>query len=365
MGAMTILVSLLLGSGLAPTQRPQAAQPAGKSSQAQPVPAQLRSLLVAKNYGRLAETLAAKQLAFERSVLEEDALWEAFLSFSVPDPSLAQPLDDWVRASQDSWIARLARGYYLEKRGFAARGGAAFSRTPPQQLAGMAHFLDEAELDFRAALSRNGKLAMAHEGLMGIGQYRGDRAMVDAAYQSALRIAPASFQVRAARMYSLRPEWGGSYAEMKGVAAEAQQHVKKNPRLAALPGYVALYQVDDAVRSRDAAKALQLVSQAISTAQDPAFFSTRGWLHRREDRWAEALADLDHAIELGPHGWWYVDVRLAMSHYYKGDCLVHLERYDEAIQEYETTAQIDPYADEFLPGKVDMVRQMRDSKTRR
>jgi tetratricopeptide (TPR) repeat protein len=327
---------------------------------AQPVPTRLRSMLVARDFAALEETLAAKQVAFERSVLEEDALWEAFLSFSTPDPGLAAPLDDWVRASQDSWVPRLARGYYLQKRGFTEREAAWRSQTPRPQIGAMAGYLDNAEADFRAALSRNAKLAMAHEGLIGIGQYRGDRALVEAAYQSALRIAPASFQIRAARLHSLRLSWGGSYAEMQAVAAEARRHLDKNPRLAALPGYVALDQSDEALRAGDAAKALQLVSQAIATASEPAFHSANGRLHFRGDRYAEALADFERAIELGPRGWWYADIRLARSHVYKGECLVHLKRYDEAIEALELAARIDPYADEFLPGMVDMVRQLRD-----
>jgi tetratricopeptide (TPR) repeat protein len=365
MQPIAVLLWLALSVGPGPTQPAPAARSSGGPSAAQPLPFQLRSQLVARDFRQLAQTLATKQAAFERSVLEEDALWEAFLSFSIPDPSLAQPLDDWVSASPDSWVPRLARAYYLQKLGFTERGNARLDRVPSPQIQAMARSLDRAETDFRAALSRNAKLSMAHEGLMGIGEYRGDRAMVEAAFQSALRIAPASFQIRAARLHSLRPAWGGSYAEMMAVAGDAQRYLEQNPRLAALPGYVAVDQSDEALRAGDAAKALQLVSQAISTAPHPALYSARGRLHYRDSRYAEALADFERAIELGPRGWWYVDIRLAKSHMYRGESLAHLDRYDEAIEALELATRIDPYADEFLVGAVDMVRQLRDSRKRR
>jgi tetratricopeptide (TPR) repeat protein len=353
-----ILVLLVVGPSLARLP-PARAVEAPARAVAEPVPVELRRLLVERKYSQLAETLAAKQAAAERSVLVEDSLWEAFLSFSLPDRNLAVPLDEWVRASGDSWVPRLARAYHFQKMGFSARDDAAFGRTTPQQMDAMTAYLDMAEVDFKAAATHNPRLAMAHEGLIGIGQYRGDEKMVETAYQAALRLSPASFEIRAARIHSLRPRWGGSYASMLAVATEARQHFHTNPRLKALPGYVAVDEADEAARAGNGPRALQLLSQAISTAPEPAVLAARGWLHHREDRFPEALADFNRAIELGPHGWWYVNVRLPTSHYYKARCLVKAERYDDAIQEFERAIQLDPSDDGFR-FTLDLVRQMRE-----
>lgn len=87
----------------------------------------------------------------------------------------------------------------MQKLGFAARGSAAYGAASRQQVEGMQRAFQKAEIDFRAALGRNGKLIMAYEGLMGIGQFRGDKAMVEDAYRSALRpLRPASRSARPA-----------------------------------------------------------------------------------------------------------------------------------------------------------------------
>jgi tetratricopeptide (TPR) repeat protein len=300
---------------------------------------------MAKAYKQLAETLEARQKDFEKVVTEEDALWGAFLSFSIPDPRLAAPLDEWVETSNGSWPARLARGIYFEKLAFSADDSSPVHDLTPQAIEAMRRYVDKAELDFRAAVARNSKAIMAYDGLIGINQLRGERAAVDQAYQSALRLAPASFLIRAARMHSLRPRWGGSYEEMKVVAEQARPYLQRNPRLASLSGYVALDQAELA-KTRDLEPAVHLLSQAISAAEDPAFFSARGFLQFRLHQYSEALSDFDRALALRPGGWWYAEVRLASTLIYKGRCLFHLERYDEALEALGQAKQVDPFAEE-------------------
>lgn len=340
--SFAMLLSLLSG---APSSfsAPLAGAVGGGSVGNEPVPVQIRNLLASKAYDRLAQTLEAKQRMFEKSVDQEDALWEGFLSFSLDDPELAVSLDNWVRASPDSWVAHLARGLYLERWAFTIRGPGFRSGIfvdSPRQIDAMA-YADRAERDFRSALDKNPSAILAYDGLMFVGLLREDRVKVDDAYRAALRIAPASYNIRAAMMFASKPRWGGSYPQMKAVAVDAQRYLDKNRRLASLFGLIALEEAD-AISSRDSREALRLLSKALSATESAELLSERGRLHTTEDRYKEGLADLDRALALRPRGWWYADTRLPAALYYRGRCLLELGRPSEAAASLERAAQLDP-----------------------
>lgn len=340
---MTSALLLLVLSGVPSPSKPLAGSGSGGPGLGESVPVRIRSLLASKAYGVLTQELEAKQRQFERSASEEDALWEAFLSFSDADPGLAEPLDSWVLASRGSWLAHLARGVYLEKRAFTSRGGASIDATSRQQLEAMASYADQAERDFRSALARNRNAVLAYDGLMFVGLLRGDSAITEDAYRAAIRIAPASYNLRAAMMFAWKPRWGGSYPQMKAVAVDAQRHLAENRRLASLFGLIPLDEAD-AISSSDPEQAVRVLSEALGATESAELLSERGRLYTRADRYKEGLADLERALALRPNGWWYVRTGRADTFYYRGRCLLELERSSEAVASLERAAQLDPSA---------------------
>jgi tetratricopeptide (TPR) repeat protein len=329
------IASALEGAAAAPTD--QAAPPS------EPVPARMHRLLKTRAFGELAGELEARQKAFEASVGEEDALWQAFHAFFFSDPELLAPLDEWIKLQPKSGVARVARGLYLQGCAGTARGAKWIQDTSPKQVDDMTRYLRRAEADFRAALSIDGHLVVAEEGLMMIGKMLGDRAMVDVAFQAALRVKPESFIIRAACIATLEPRWGGSYAEMKAVADQGQMIAGKNPRLRALAGYPTLDKANDAVREKDIPRAIKLLSDAIASGPaDGGLLAARGALLLKEKRYADALNDLDRALSLQPHGWWHASVRYSEALLYQGQCLYFLGRKSEAVKSVATASAIDP-----------------------
>ncbi|MBH1966268.1 MAG: SEL1-like repeat protein [Comamonadaceae bacterium] len=223
--------------------------------------------------------------------------------------SIDEATAQWLRKSPDSYAALMMRGQYLWACGKLARGTSTANQVSQAQWALMNESFSEAcRLFYRAALNvKNPGLALSMIGRMvwiggdfvanGLSFPQGQDW-----YRYGLSVDPSSYALHAARLHSLRPEWGGSIQAMeKYLAAPEQASLTPlgRQRLARLSKsvlgfYRAMFQGE-----RDAGR--RLIDEAIALLpQDALAYYWRVLVDRCEGRHQDAIQYTEKALALDP-----------------------------------------------------------------
>jgi tetratricopeptide (TPR) repeat protein len=195
------------------------------------VAASYTQLLRNNNVTELEALLTGVQQRFEAGELSEIDLRDAFRPFYLDrlDAAAESNLTKWASSSPRSYVAHLALGIYLRRRGDDARGGNFAADTSPESIDQMSMYHRRATEELRAsiALTRKPILSVFH--LLNISLHSGDRDKLITLLRQANEILPNNSLVRNTYALSLTPRWGGSYEQMdKFISATKRERVPEN-----------------------------------------------------------------------------------------------------------------------------------------
>jgi tetratricopeptide (TPR) repeat protein len=185
----------------------------------------------------------ALQAAFDGYLARNEAgehgflAWTFWWMFQSPSQWAADTTRRWVEADPASAQAHDARGMHLAARAWQARGTDTADKTSEAAFASMAEQVAKARAEFEQALQRNPRHLGAYYGLLYTSQIGSDddeEGKRDRWVTAALAIDPADGWIYQEWMNAVQPQWGGSLARMRDVAAAAVAHADANPTLALL-----------------------------------------------------------------------------------------------------------------------------------
>lgn len=333
----------------------------------------LLALLQRGEFEMLSRQLANKQVAFEKGLLAESALINAYLAFSSADPGLAKKLDAWIDVQPEHYIPRVARGVYNAHLGWIARGTAYVQKTSYDRLALMVRHFEAATSDFDAALTRNPKISIAWQNLIEMAMARGHP--ISELYNRGIEEVPSSRVLRGAYAFSFHPDWGGGLEQpwwarwMPGRFREAVTIVIRNMRWlmfheslqsdsAKFPGLRTVidsphYQAaKDASSQADYATAARELIDAVNDGDESRALA-EGRQQTAKHNYAAAVRSFDEALREGPS--WSDNLKSrANALRGLGYTARSLEAYRLALLDFQQALAVDPYDPELL-GDIVMV----------
>lgn len=305
-------------------------------------------------YEELDARLANQQRGYVQGAVGELDLLDTFRSFYVTDGALEARYNEWIARFPQSYVARLARGIYYKRIGMDLRGDARTSETSPGQFAGMETYFENAMMDLEASMELDPKPVLTHLYMMDIRKHARPVSIRvwlfrlnlfdprEYAFEQAMRIAPDSFILHRKYMHMLQTRWGGSVAAMAAFLERCKQAGLSAEHLKVLEAMVFADRAWVKLHTKDYRGALEDYRQVrtlvdLSNAQ--LFeYGTLGLLlqemanaHQQAKEYAEALRDLDQAIEVGANGH---EVYLS-----RGISFWHLGRKREALEDYLRAAE--------------------------
>lgn len=297
-------------------------------------------MLRVRDFDGVAKRIEKVERRVETDARREPDLLRVLAAFDSGDPALTPLLDAWVAATPDAWTARLARATHFVTVAWRRRGAKVGRETTEEQHAQMQDFLRKAVEDAKVVLKQNPKVGAAYRLLISAAMGIGDnRACIELAAQG-IAVSPASLRIRTRLAACLLPRWGGSYDALAALAREAATHVKENPSLASLAGWV------DWDRGRVAAgenryqDAIDLYTKALDAGEYWEFYKERADAYYRQKRYTEALADIARGLALQPE-----DPGLLVS---RAQVLQALARPEEAVADIRVAAELDPTDDDVV-----------------
>lgn len=163
----------------------------------------------------------------------EKALYRAFPASSWKNTKEAdQYTRRWVAARPDDPYANTARGVFLMRSAWGARGSAYIKDVPEASRRQMYKFAVEATVHLRKAIKAEPRLMPAYYHLIDAYTLGGKSEWVPAALRAAIRQSPDTYYVRSLAATYLQRKWGGTPQAMDALIDDAKQHVSRNPRLA-------------------------------------------------------------------------------------------------------------------------------------
>ncbi len=299
----------------------------------------IRKMLGDRNFEKLNMTLEDYYKEYTRDARNEEALYNAFGSFSVNDESYEPLLDEWVKSYPGSYQPYLARAFYFYNSGWKSRGGKWASETTNVQSEAMRHYFSQAKKDLEQVLQIKPNHVVSYYLLINMYKATGGKYEIREIAKKALKENSGSFSIRSSYLLSLTPRWGGTYTEMDQFATEAQKYVLKNPKLKALQGYVFYDAGSMHLNAKNYGVALQYLDKALSFGDLAMFYEERADIYYRMDKDDEALKDIGRAIEMAPQN---ADFYLLRSKILGSKKMMHV-----ALKDIEIADQLNPN-DEYI-----------------
>ena len=292
-------------ASLAPAPLPKALPllgPVGKDADGYPTqyvdrPA-IRSLLWHRKHAELSAYFERFQDDFEADPRREYWPNDAAATFHSSEPELAASLDEWAKATPESFAPYVARGTYWMGVANARRGGKWAADTSDASFAAMTEAVGRAAADLDRAIALRPKLVAARTVQINVFKLLSDDARVKGAIDQAIASCPTCLRPRVAYMHALEPRWGGSYAEMAAFATSSA--AAANPRMRLLAGYVDLDKAIVLARAESYDDALIAIGRACAIGDAWDFLVERASIHERRENHALARADVERAATLRP-----------------------------------------------------------------
>jgi tetratricopeptide (TPR) repeat protein len=170
-------------------------------------------LLQDNNLTELETLLAGVQRQFESGELTEIDLRNTYRAFYDLDEATARNLTKWASSSPQSYVAHLALGIYLKRRGSETRGENYMADTSREAIEQMSVYYRNAAEELRSSMALTTKPYLSIFHLLTISMQFGDRDTSIAMLRRANEILPHNSLVRNRYAISLTPRWGGSYEQ--------------------------------------------------------------------------------------------------------------------------------------------------------
>jgi len=241
-----------------------AAESAGQSSLGQSDDTRPLDWLTSGNYPALEQFYSEQQNAFEAGKISDEALFQAFRKLDVHSPDGARAFDGWVTAYPKSYAALLARGTYEYHMALAARGDNFIKDAMEPKLDAMSNWLARAQPDLRASLGLTSKPYLSALYLLNLSMLSGAAEERRQWFEAALKMDPAATHVRQRYMFSLRPRWGGSYAQMQDFLQQCEAQGLPPKFLASLKILIHADRAEDAMSAGDQTQVFNEWGQVLS-----------------------------------------------------------------------------------------------------
>lgn len=264
-----------------------------------------RSEIIKKLNGYQFKALDAElcdyQKAYEVDPAQEMNAIIGFGAFDTPNVLIASRLDDWVKASPDSYAAAVAHATCLMATGLRWRGEGYANQVTPRQWDNMHLLFAQSVAEAKRALSIDPNLSVAYVVLMRIARVGGTTAEAAQAGGEALHRIPDSFAIREEMMRALTPQWGGSRSAMVSFASASQAYAHQNPSIRFLNAWPIIEECERFENARQLKPAAACYTSAIAAAE-------QYWLpyYRRADNYyglgeySQSLQDVMRADALFP-----------------------------------------------------------------
>ena len=324
----------------APTQTKVVTARSGNTVFPDSVIPRLRTLLEHKKFKQLNKDLHQLQLAYESNDLNEPPLFTAYDAFSISHKKFQPLFDSWVTTTPKAYQPYLARAKYYYDLGWSARGGRWASETEQKQMNEMSAYFKKASDDLMFAIERNPKTIVPYYTLMGIMTTLGRDDETERLMRKALKIKPASFNIRSKYLNALKPRWGGSIDKMKTFIDESLLYSSKNPKLNLLEGFVYAEAGDMQVTVRKHNVAITLYSKSLEYGDYHYTLYKRGKSLFKREKYQEALDDFNRAIKLQPDS--------SLYYYRRALTYIDMKKYNDALKDIHFAYQLDPYDEDIL-----------------
>jgi TPR repeat protein len=293
----------------APAGAPPEAQTASRAD-APPAPdtEKLRALLEGGNFAELDAALAVYQEAYRKGVIGDEEAAQPFIVLTRPDPDLKANYDKWIADKPNSYVARVARGYYLARLGYFARGTASAAKTTRVQFSDMNSLFWAAMEDLRISLRLDPKPVLSGGTLIWIGQGIGAREQMTSIVNDVIALDRHVYTARASYLAGLRPEWGGSLEEMERVIEgwrrllEPRQIARFERMVEDAKWRTALAPAENLYRAKQYKEAAEHYTRALEKAPVARAFAMRGAAYAELGQHDKAIEDFNRALELDPDG---------------------------------------------------------------
>jgi len=311
-------------------------KPSLQAAEPHPDKIEILELLESGRFEALDKILRGYQIAYESGRVPEKYVVRAFYSFRNTDPGLEAPLNRWVIAVPGSFAPFLARGMYTEYLGWADRWA---SKADKKRLQAMRKYFAAAIRDYQTALRINPGLGLSYGRLMMMGLVTRNAKLKKRAYAQGLAADPRTFYLRALRMQTLLPQWGGSAEKMQAFAGEIMRDRPDEPIARYLEGYISFHTAEK-FSDEDKRKATVHYDRAVAIGEYGQFHFERGRNQYFLGNYAQALASFNRALEVNPQ----VPVFLGQ----RGWALSKLGRLDKALADFDLAIRLDALDPELL-----------------
>ncbi len=258
----------------------------------------LRGMLEKGQYKQLNAFLQTCQDQMVKDIRQEYKVYDAYEALALADAAQEAKLSRWVTATPKNYQPYLARANYYHNMAWESRGSAWAADTSAKQFSGMESYFALEQADLGIVLKLYPRAFLAYDLQIGMYMALSQDKQRDAAAQTCLKLYPYSFLIRADYIHSLKPRWGGNYAKMAKV--EAQAYVKANPRLALLEGYVAADRANLAKNNNRHDTAVTLYKQALALGDFWLWYYELATAYYKMGRDQEAMASVNRALALRP-----------------------------------------------------------------
>lgn len=140
----------------------------------------------------------------------------------------------WLKAQPEDAYANLLHSQYLIWKAWDTRSEKFASEISPERMRRTIALAREASLLLKRAIKAEPRLLPAHKCLIEASALAGETDLIPHVLKAAAKQSPTNYYVRAEAAFYKSPMWGGSYAELNALAADAEPYVDRNPRLSLL-----------------------------------------------------------------------------------------------------------------------------------
>ena len=293
----------------------------------------LQSLLRERRFEELSSHLESFQTAAEEDFKREKWLMVGLGAFDTADRRIGRLIDQWMKATPDSFAPYLARAEHKVALAWHYRGGKWARLTSKKRFAKMQKILIPAAADVDRALELRPDSTEARSAQLTIATgLDADVATKTEILEAGLRHCPYCFGIRAAYLSTIVPRWGGAH-ELMDVKAADWQFTDKNPKLKQLLGFADLDRCN-LLTNEEPDKALSYCDRALLNGKNAAFLSAKAVALMQLERYDEAIDLFTQALDILPQS--------VSSLSGRGYALLKAERYDEATRDLVLATRLDP-----------------------
>ena len=276
--------------------------------------------LKAGDFKSMERYFSGLQRSYEAGQLSDKQLYQGFRSLYQDDDTNAPYFNQWVKAYPKSYSARLARGAYLYRMGWVARGYEFINNTPPERIARMEDYVAKSRPDLTDSLKLTAKPYLSALYLLNVEILDGSADARRHWFDLGTLIDPNNSLLRMRYMFSLQPRWGGSIDKMAAFFNECVRRNAPAATLAELRLSLASEMAEALPPKASSAERLGRWNEVIELAQaagEPpppqalAAYARSAWDSNRRDDADRSLAklaqlDVNDAWTLSQMAWIYV-----------------------------------------------------------